>query len=70
MQDLRPTFPIQRFPSEALRLLHPIGYVTVGMQHTPEIDMVGARDIEDKVRVTSKRPKAKSREVQLLQIAR
>lgn len=61
----------QRMPrSHAVWFLHPSRDVTLPVQHTPDIDVVGVLDVEDQIGIPSQRPGAKARQVQLVGVSR
>lgn len=61
----------ERMPrSRVTGFLHPRRDVTLPVQHTPNVDVVGVLDIEDQIGIPSQRPGAKARQVQLVGVSR
>lgn len=56
--------------SDVVRLLHPRRDVALALQHTPDIDVVRALDVEDEVGVARQRPGAQARQIQFMRVAR
>lgn len=50
--------------------LHPSRDVTLPMQHTPDVDVVGMLNVEDQIGITLQQPGAQARQVQLVGISR
>ena len=64
------TFDPEGQASRAAGFLHPGRDVTLPVQHTPDVDVVGVLDIEDQIGIPSQRPGTKARQVQLVGVSR
>lgn len=52
------------------RLPHPLWDVALTVQHAPDIDVIGALNVEDKVRISLDRPEAQAAQVQFVGVPR
>lgn len=56
--------------SRVAGFLHPGRNVALPVQHTPDVDVVGALDVEDQIGIPGQRPRAQAWKVQLVGVAR
>ena len=55
--------------SARVGLLHPRRDVALAMQHAPDVDAIGALDVEDQVWIARQRPEEQTGKVQVVRLA-
>ena len=68
----RPASPSPGQPASIAHVgvLHPGRDVALVVQHTPDVDMTRALDVEHQIRVRAQRPDAQARQVELVRVRR